>query len=99
TTFTPAAMLSGGLGYSRTMAAEGDAWPQDDLTARATLLAWLEGELALDEAASRYAACFPPVARMDAARVQRPSAGSTPTRRGQLAAQIWRSMTESEDGD
>ena len=51
------------------MAEVEESYPQDDVTARATLLAWLEGELPLDEAAGRYAACFPPVARMDASRV------------------------------
>lgn len=80
------------------MAAEDESWPQDDLTARATLLAWLEGELPLDEAANRYAACFPPVARMDPARVKRTWDSWNEARRRLLAAQIRRSMAEAEDG-
>jgi hypothetical protein len=74
------------------MAEEQQSWPQDDLTARATLLAWLEGELPLDEAAARYAACFPPIARMDAERVKRTWASWNPARKKMLAEQIRRAM-------
>jgi hypothetical protein len=68
-------------------------YPQDDVTARATLLAWLEGELPLDEAAARYAGCFPPIARMDAARVKQTWAAWNPARKRMLAEQIRKSMS------
>ena len=73
------------------MAGEG-AWSQDDLTARATLLAWLEGELPLVEAAAKYASCFPPVAGMDAAKIARTWAGWNAARKRLLARQIRASM-------
>jgi hypothetical protein len=70
-----------------------ERYPQDDLTARATLLAWLEGELPLDEAAARYAGCFPPVARMDPAKVKRTWEAWNPARKRMLAEQIRKTMT------
>jgi hypothetical protein len=81
------------------MADAPDAYPQDDLTARATLLAWLEGGLPLDEAAVRYAACFPPVAGMDAERVKRTWGAWNAPRRRMLAQQIRRSMEEPQEPD
>ncbi|GEM_PF-2894072 len=72
---------------------EPDAWPQDDVKARATLLAWLEGEIDLERAAEVYAGCFPPAASVDVEHVKRTWAGwSVPLRR-QMAAQIRRAMT------
>lgn len=79
------------------MADAQELWPQDDVRARATLLAWLEGELPLDEAAAVYAGCFPPVAGMDAAKVKRTWASWNPPRKRMLAEQIRRSMSESVD--
>jgi hypothetical protein len=76
------------------MAETDEQYPQDDATARATLLAWLEGELPLDEAAARYAACFPPVARMDPSRVKRTWEAWNPARKKMLAAQIRTSMEQ-----
>jgi len=72
--------------------AEQQAWPQDDHTARATLLAWLEGELPLEEAAAKYAACFPPVAGLNLERVKITWAAWNPARKKMLAEQIRRSM-------
>lgn len=77
------------------MAGPQDSYPQDDVTARATLLAWLEGDLPLDEAAARYAGCFPPIARMDAARIKHTWEAWNPSRRRMLAEQIRRSMQET----
>ncbi|MFI5266927.1 MAG: hypothetical protein ACHQ7M_06060 [Chloroflexota bacterium] len=79
------------------MADDPQAWPQDDLTARATLLAWLEGELPLDEAAARYASCFPPLAGMSAEKIKRTWSGWKPARRRMLAEQIRRSINEPAD--
>ena len=79
------------------MAGGQQAHPQDDLTARSTLLAWLEGRLPLDEAASTYAACFPPVAAMDAERVKATWAAWNPARRRMLAQQIRRSIEAPRD--
>lgn len=80
-----------------TMADDQTAWPQDDVAARSTLLAWLEGELPLPEAAARYASCFPPVAGMDAAKIMRTWAGWSKARRKMLAEQIRRSMAEPSE--
>jgi hypothetical protein len=74
------------------MAEASEAWPQDDVTARATLLAWLEGELPLDEAAVRYASCFPPAAGLNLERVKRTWTAWNPARKKMLAQQIRRSM-------
>ena len=79
--------------YSRLMAEGQQAWVQDDLKARATLLAWLEGELSLEDAAPTYASCFPPVARMDPERVKRTWSSWNPARKKMLAEQIRRSMS------
>ena len=72
-----------------------EAWPQDDVSARATLLAWLEGELPLDEAAAKYVDCFPPAAGMKLDRVKRTWAGWNAVRRRMLAEQIRRSLGEN----
>ena len=76
------------------MADHPDAWPQDDLTARATLLAWLEGELPLDEAAAAYARCFPPVAGMDPDKIKHTWRGWNAARKKMLVEQIRRSISE-----
>ena len=75
------------------MAEPEESYPQDDETARATLLAWLEGELPLDEAANRYAACFPPIADMDAAKITRTWESWNPALRRMLARQIRSTIT------
>ncbi len=69
---------------------------QDDVTARATLLAWLEGELPLDQAAAKYASCFPPEAKMEASQITRTWQSWNAARRRLLAEQIRRSMSQSE---
>ena len=69
--------------------------PQDDVTARATLLAYLEGQLPLDEAAARYASCFPAVAEMDAEHIKVTWSGWSPSMRTALAKQIRRSMSQA----
>jgi len=74
------------------MAEEQEAWTQDDHTARDTLLAWLEGGFPLEEAAARYAACFPPVAGLDVERVKATWAAWNPARKKMLAEQIRHSM-------
>jgi hypothetical protein len=79
------------------MADDDQAWPQDDLTARAMLLAWLEGDLPLDEAATKYAACFPPVAAMNADKIKRTWSGWNAARRRMLAQQIRRSIDQPAD--
>ena len=81
------------------MADPPDSWPQDDETARATLLAWLDGQLPLDEAVARYASCFPPVAKMDPARIKKTWAGWNAARRRMLADQIRRAMAEPAADD
>jgi hypothetical protein len=82
---------------ARDMADDAEAWPQDDLTARATLLSWLEGELPLDDAVARYAACFPPVAGMDPVKIKRTWASWNAPRRRMLAEQIRHSIEESPE--
>lgn len=79
------------------MADDDEAWPQDDLTARATLLAWLEGELPLDQAATKYAGCFPSVAGMDVDKIKRTWSGWNVARRRMLAEQIRRSIDQPAD--
>jgi len=64
------------------------AGPQDDLSARAALLAYLEGELPLDEAVQRYVSCFPPAAGMSPAQVRRTWAGWRPGRKRDMAHHI-----------
>ncbi len=76
---------------------EPQAWPQDDLTARATLLAWLEGKLPLDEAAATYASCFPPVAGMNADKAKHTWKRWNVARRRVLATQIRRAMDQPAD--
>lgn len=79
------------------LVADEDAWPQDDLAARATLLDWLEGKLPLDEAAEKYTSCFPPAAGMDLQHIKRTWGGWNSAMRERLARQIRRSMSgESE---
>jgi hypothetical protein len=80
------------------MADSTEMWPQDDVAARAALLAWLEGELPLDEAAAKYAGCFPPVAGMNAGKIKRTWGSWNAARRRMLAEQIRRSMAEPEEG-
>lgn len=69
-----------------------DAWPQDDLAARAALLEYLEGRLPLEQAAEKYASCFPPAAGMDAQHIQRTWRGWNSAMRERLARQIRRAM-------
>ncbi|HEX6513039.1 MAG TPA: hypothetical protein VF157_12100 [Chloroflexota bacterium] len=75
------------------------AWPQDDLTARATLLAWLDGELPLEQAAAKYAGCFPPAAGMDAAKIKRTWGSWNAARKRMLAQHIRRSMSSPDVSD
>jgi hypothetical protein len=78
---------------------EDEAWPQDDVAARATLLSWLEGELPLNEAAVKYVRCFPPAAGMDLDHVKQTWGGWNSAMRERLARQIRRSMApKSEQG-
>ena len=81
------------------MARAGEAWPQDDAGARAALLAWLEGDLELAQAADRYAACFPPVAGMDARKIERTWSRWSPARRRDLARQIRLAMRPAEEAE
>ena len=69
-----------------------DAYPQDDYGARKALLAWLEGELPLDDAVATYVSCFPPVAGMKADQVRRTWSGWSAERRRMLARQIRQGM-------
>jgi hypothetical protein len=72
--------------------AQDDAWPQDDVAARETLLAWLEGKLPLNEAAAKYVSCFPPAAGMNLDHVKQTWSGWNSAMRERLARQIRRSM-------
>ena len=72
--------------------ADDDAYPQDDVGARVALLAYLEGELVLDEAVAKYVSCFPPVADMDPERVRRTWAGWPAGRKRDMANHIRRGM-------
>jgi hypothetical protein len=74
-----------------------EAWPQDDVGARAALLAWLEGQLPLEDAVARYLSCFPPAAGMKAEHVRRTWNGWNAARREVLAKQIRRGMSEAAE--
>jgi hypothetical protein len=81
------------------MAAEHEAWPQDDAGARAALLAWLDGELPLEDAAVAYTRCFPPAAGMTVDQIRQTWGGWNSAMRQRLAAQIRRGMEQaSEEG-
>jgi hypothetical protein len=72
--------------------AQDDAWPQDDVGARAALLDWLEGRLPLDEAAARYVSCFPAAAGLDVRHVKQTWGGWNAAMRQRLARQVRRAM-------
>ena len=82
--------------YSRAVA-DDEAWPQDDLAARAALLEYLEEHTPLEEAAAKYVSCFPPAASMDLEHVKRTWGGWNAAMRERLAGQIRRAMESSSE--
>ena len=69
------------------------------MAARAALLAYLEGELPLDEAARKYISCFPPLARMSLDQLERTWKGWSPARKRDMARHIRLGMAGLQSDD
>jgi len=74
------------------------------LGARAALLAYLEGDLSLEDASQRYVGCFPKSAGMDLERIRKGWSGWSAARKGDMAEHIragieGRQQPDDEDED